>query len=110
MQIALLFFLTDLSDPLLAEEFTRQVRVIARQHLVLVNQVRAPGVEAIFSRPVADAAEIPARLAGHFQWREARDIAGKLQPLGVTAVLLENERLATELVGQYLQVKGRQAL
>jgi len=107
---ALLFFLTDLSDPLLAEEFTRQVRVISRQHLVLVNQVRAPGVEAIFSRPVADAAEIPARLAGHFQWREARDIAGKLQPLGVTAALLENERLATELVGQYLQVKGRQAL
>jgi len=107
---ALLFFLTDLSDPVLAEEFTRHVRVLSRQHLVMVNQLRVPGVEPLFSRPVADAAEMPERLAGHLQWREARDIAARLQPLGVTATLLENERLATELVGQYLQAKGRQLL
>jgi uncharacterized protein (DUF58 family) len=107
---ALLVFLTDLSDPLLAEEFTRQVQVISRQHLVLVNQVRAPGVEPLFARPVAGTAEIHERLAGHLQWRETRDVAGRLQPLGVTATLLENDRLAADLVSQYLQVKGRQAL
>lgn len=107
---ALLFFLTDLGDPVLAEEFERHVRLVARQHLVLVNQVRGPGVEPLFSRPVAGAGEIAGRLAGHFQWREARDLAGKLHPLGVSAALLENDRLAAELVGQYMQVKGRQAL
>jgi uncharacterized protein (DUF58 family) len=107
---SLLFFLTDLSDPLVAEEFTRHVRLIARQHLVLVNQIGVPGAEPVFTRPVASDAELYDRLAGHFQWREARDIAAKLQPLGVTARLVANERLATELVGQYLQVKGRQAL
>jgi uncharacterized protein (DUF58 family) len=107
---SLLIFLTDLGDPVLAEEFARHVRVISRQHLVLVNQVRSPGVESLFTREVASDDEIHARLAGHFQWREARDIAGRLQPLGVTAAMLSNERLATELVGQYLQVKRRQLL
>jgi hypothetical protein len=67
-------------------------------------------VEPLFAREVAEADEIHARLAGHYQWREARNIANLLQPLGVTAAMLENERLATELVGQYLQVKRRQLL
>ena len=107
---SLLVFLTDLGDPVLAEEFVRQVRVLSRHHLVLVNQLRAPGVEPLFSREVADGEELYGRLAGHFQWREARDIAGRLQPLGVTAAMLTNERLAAELVEQYLQVKRRQLL
>ncbi|HVU17994.1 MAG TPA: DUF58 domain-containing protein [Candidatus Didemnitutus sp.] len=107
---ALLVFLTDLSDPLLAEDFTRHVRLIARQHLVLVNQIRVPGVEPVFTRPVAGEADLYDRLAGHFQWREARDTAARLQPLGVAARLLDHERLASDLVSQYLQVKGRQAL
>jgi uncharacterized protein (DUF58 family) len=107
---SLLVFLTDLGDPVLTEDFVRNVRVLSRQHLVLVNQVRTPGVEPLFAREVAEADEIHARLAGHYQWREARNIANLLQPLGVTAAMLENERLATELVGQYLQVKRRQLL
>lgn len=107
---SLLIFLTDLRDPVLAEEFARHVRVISRQHLVLVNQVRTPGVEPLFARPVAHADEIYARLAGHLEWREARDVAEKLRPHGVTAAMLDNERLAAELVSQYMQVKRRQAL
>jgi uncharacterized protein (DUF58 family) len=107
---SLLVFLTDLSDPVLAEEFVRHVRVLSRQHLVLVNQVHTPGVEPLFAREVAAGGDVHARLAGHFQWREARDVAGRLQPLGVTAAMLKNERLAAELVGQYLQVKRRQRL
>jgi len=107
---ALLIFLTDLSDPLLAEEFTRHVRVLSRQHLVLVNQVKTPGAEPLFARPVEDDREIATRLAGYFQWREAHDIARRLAPLGVTAAMLDNERLATQLVGQYMQVKRRQLL
>ncbi|WP_438479658.1 DUF58 domain-containing protein [Oleiharenicola lentus] len=107
---SLLVFLTDLTDPVLAEEFARHVRVISRQHLVLVNQVRAPGVEPLFDREVAGDAEIYDRLAGHLAWREAGDVAGKLQPEGVKAAMLENERLAADLVSQYLQVKRRQLL
>lgn len=107
---ALLVFLTDLSDPVLAEEFVKHVPVLARQHLVLVNQVRAPGVEPLFSRVVADEGEIHARLAGHFQWREAHEVARRLRPHGVGCAMVEHERLATELVTQYLRVKRAQLL
>lgn len=107
---ALLVFLTDLGDPVLADDFVRNVRVLSRQHLVLVNQVRTPGVEPLFGREVTDEDEIHARLAGHFQWRDAHDVADRLRPLGVTAAMPTSERLATEVVGQYLQVKGRQLL
>lgn len=103
---SLLVFLTDLSDPVLAEEFVKHIPVLSRQHLVLVNQVRAPGAEPLFARPVANDEEIVERLAGHYQWREAHEITRLLRPHGVTSALLEHERLAAEMVSQYLRVKG----
>jgi len=108
---ALLFFLTDLTDPVLAEDFARHVRLLARQHLVLVSQLRAPGVAPMFAGAgVRDDGDVYARLAGHARWNEARALAQRLKPLGATATLLENETLAAQLVTQYLQVKRRQAL
>ncbi|MDO8544312.1 MAG: DUF58 domain-containing protein [Opitutaceae bacterium] len=108
---ALLFFLTDLTDPVLAEDFARHAGLIARQHLVLVGQLRPPGVAPLFSGDdVADNEEIYARLAGHVRWAETRALAQKLKPQGVTVSVLENETMAAQLVAQYMRVKERQAL
>ena len=108
---ALLFFLTDLSDPVLAEDFARHARLLSRQHLVLVNQLRAPEVGPLFAgAEVKRPAEIAVRLAGHARWAEAHALARTLRPLGIAAHLLEDESLAADLVTQYLQVKRRQAL
>jgi uncharacterized protein (DUF58 family) len=108
---ALLFFLTDLSDPVLAEDFSKHAPMLARQHLVMVNQLRAPGVAPLFSTgEVSEVGEIPAKLAGHARWAEAQVLAKKLKPLGVTATLLEDETMAARIVSQYLQIKQRQAL
>ena len=108
---ALLFFLTDLTDPVLAEDFAQHVRVLARQHLVLVTQLRPPGVAPLFAGDEArDRDEVYARLAGYARWSEARALAQKLKPLGVNAAMLENETMAAQLVTQYLQVKRRQSL
>ena len=41
---ALLIFLTALDDPLLAESFVRNMDLICRQHLILVNMIQPPGV------------------------------------------------------------------
>jgi uncharacterized protein (DUF58 family) len=110
-QRALLFFLTDLTDPVLAEDFARHIKLLARQHLVLVSQLRAPGVAPLFTHGEAqEESELYGRLAGHSRWAETRALAQKLKPLGVTAALLENETMAAQLVTQYLQVKRRQAL
>lgn len=110
-QRALLFFLTDLSDPVLAEDFAKHVRVLARQHLVLVGQLPAPEVAPLFTGgEVASNDEIYRRLAGHVRWAETRSLGQRLKPLGVTTVLLENEAMAAQLVGHYMKVKQRQAL
>lgn len=108
---ALVFFLTDLTDPVLAEDFVAHVRVLSRRHLVLVGQLRAEEVAPLFQGPeVTDEKEIYQRLAGHERWEQNRGLAGRLRPLGVTSTLLENETLAAQLVTQYMQVKRRQVL
>ncbi len=108
---SLLFFLTDLTDPVLAEDFVKHAKMLARQHLVLVNQLRPPGVALLFSgAEVRDASEIRARLAGHMRWQELAALGKKLKPEGVSTVLLEDETMAAQLVSQYLRVKQRQLL
>jgi uncharacterized protein (DUF58 family) len=108
---SLLFFLTDLSDPVLAEDFIRNVRVLSRRHLVIVCQMRPPDVGPLFEgEEVSSEREIYGRLAGHIRWEELRAVGRRLRPLGVTAGLLEQETMATELVDQYMRVKQRQVL
>lgn len=108
---ALLVFLTDLSDPVLAEDFARHVRLLARQHLVLVGQLRAPEVAPLFTGADAQTADdVYRRLAGHTRWAEMRTLAQRLKPLGVSTLLLDNESMAAQLVGHYMEVKARQAL
>lgn len=110
-QRALLFFLTDLSDPVLAEDFAKHVRVLARQHLVLVGQLPPPEVAPLFTGEEArNTDDIYRRLAGHTRWAETRSLAQKLKPIGVHTVLLDNETMAAQLVAHYMQVKARQAL
>jgi len=108
---SLLFFLTDLSDPVLAEDFIRNVRVLSRRHLVIVCQMRPPDVGPLFEgAEVSSEREVYTRLAGHMRWGELRGVARRLRPLGVTAGILEQDTMATELVDQYMRVKQRQAL
>jgi uncharacterized protein (DUF58 family) len=108
---ALLFFLSDLTDPVLAEDFVTHIKVLSRQHLVLVGQLRAPEVASLFTgADTATDEDVYRRLAGHVRWAESRSLAQKLKPLGVTAALLENETMATQLVEQYMRIKRRQAL
>ncbi len=108
---ALLFFLSDLTDPVLAEDFVKHVGLLARQHLILVGQLRGPEVAPLFTgAETADDGEVYRRLAGHARWAEARGLAQKLKPLGVTTALLEDETMAGQLVDHYMRVKRRQAL
>jgi uncharacterized protein (DUF58 family) len=108
---ALLFFLTDLSDPVLAEDFARHARVLSRQHLVFVCQMRALEVAPLFQgEDVASVGDVYRRLAGHLRWSELRGLSQRLKPAGVTAELLNQDTMAAELVSQYLRVKRRQAL
>jgi uncharacterized protein (DUF58 family) len=108
---ALLVFLTALDDPALAESFVRNMDLIRRQHLVLVNMLRMPGVNPLFSNAdVAGLDDLYQRLGGHLQWQKLRELQKVLQRRGVQFSLLNDERLSTDLVSQYLNVKQRQLL
>ena len=108
---ALLIFLTNLDDPVMAEGFTSQIDIISRKHLVLVNMLKPVGAEPVFTNPnVNSVDEIYQKLGGHLVWRHLRDTEKFLHRHGIGFYLLQDENLCTNLVSQYLTVKKRQVL
>jgi uncharacterized protein (DUF58 family) len=108
---ALLIFLTALDDPVIAESFVKNIDLIRRQHLVLVNMLQPPGVAPLFSSPdVSSVDDLYDHLGGHLQWHKLRELEKVLQRRGVRFSLLKNERLSAQLAAQYLEVKRRQLL
>jgi uncharacterized protein (DUF58 family) len=108
---ALIVFLTSLDDPALAESFARNMDLIRLQHLVLVNMIRQPGVQPLFSdSKVSSVDELYEHLGGHLQWQKLVRLEKALGRRGVQFSVLENERLSAELVSQYLNVKQRQLI
>ena len=108
---ALLVVLTSLDDPVLAGSFVKNLDLIRRQHLVLVNMLQPPGVAEVFSNPnLATEDDLYQHLGGHLRWHNLRELEKVLQRRGVRFSLLKDEKLSVELVSQYLGVKRRQLL
>jgi len=78
---------------------------------VLVNTIQPPDTHPLFTVPdVETIDDLYRHLGGHLQWHRLRELEKVLQRRGVRFSLLEDERLASELVAQYLGVKQRQLL
>ena len=73
--------------------------------------IKPPGVDPLFARDDVGAVDdIYRHLGGHLRWQSLRELQMVLQRRGVRFSLLENEKLAAELVTQYLGVKQRQLI
>ena len=108
---ALLVFLTALDDPVLAESFVRNMDLICRQHLILVNMMQPPGVQPLFSDPDVESLDgVYRQLGGHVLWHNLRELEKVLKHHGVRFSLVNNEKLSAQLVTQYLGVKRRQLI
>ena len=107
---ALIVFLTSLDDPAIAEDFVRNVDLIRRQHLVMVNMIRPPGTTLMFTDPVASVDDLYRQVGGHLRWQKLRQLEKTLRRRGVLFSLIENERLSADLVSQYLSIKQRQLI
>jgi uncharacterized protein (DUF58 family) len=108
---ALLVVLTSLDDPVLAEAFTRCAGLLGGRHLVVANMLEPEGVAPLFARAAGEGTDgVAARLAGHLQWHDLMQLERVLRHRGVAFSLLPHERLAVDLVSQYIGVKQRQAL
>jgi uncharacterized protein (DUF58 family) len=107
---ALLIFLTELDDPIVAETFVRNLRLL-RQHLVLVGMARPVGAQPLFEDPQVSAVDdVYKKLAGHISWNKLRELGKVLASQGVRFSLLDSETLGPELATIYLDLKQRQLL
>jgi uncharacterized protein (DUF58 family) len=108
---ALLLFLTDLEDATLAEVFSRDARMLARKHLIVVGSIHDEETQQLFSGAAPDdIAGISSRLAGHLQWVRLRELEKNLQRMGVGICSLRPGSEGVDLVGRYSEIKRRQVL
>ncbi|GAK49315.1 hypothetical protein U14_00536 [Candidatus Moduliflexus flocculans] len=108
---ALLIVLTNLDDPVLSENFIKNINLIHRQHLVLVNMLRPPAAHPLFSNSnVSSVGDLYRELGGHLLWRDLQELEYALQHRGVNFSLLSDEKMCVDLVSQYIGVKRRQLL
>jgi uncharacterized protein (DUF58 family) len=107
----LLIFFTSLDDALLAETFEREVTMLARRHLVLVNVTQVPGVKPLFEEaPPADLDALYSGLAGQVLWNRMRKLKIALQNRGIKLTVVDPTRIKMQVTAQYLDVKRRQVL
>jgi uncharacterized protein (DUF58 family) len=107
----LIVFLTSLDDPLIAESFLKNIDIIARQHLVVVNMLAPPLARPLFSdADVSTLGDVYQNLGGHIVWHNLRELEKSLKHRGVRFYLLNNERMSAQLVSNYLNIKQRQLL
>jgi len=108
---ALLIFLTNLDDPVLAENFQKNIELIARKHFILVNMLKPTGVKSLFSRSDIDSLDdIYRDLGGNITLRSLLEIRKMLRLKGVPFSMLDNENFCSEIVSQYIAVKQRQLI
>ena len=107
---ALLIFLTELDDPVVAERFVRNVGLI-RQHVIMVGMAQPAAARPLFEDPaVSSLDDIYPQLAGHIQWSKLRELGQVLSRQGVRFSLLESATLGPQLASLYIDLKQRQVL
>jgi uncharacterized protein (DUF58 family) len=107
---ALLIFFTSLDDALLAETFEREISLLARRHVVLVN-VTETALPPLFSgAPAADLDALYTSLAGQMLSNRMRRLAIALGNRGVRLSTVDSLRIKSQVTAGYLEVKRRQIL
>lgn len=108
---SLIVVFTDLSDPLQAESFVQDVRLISRQHVVIVCMIRPERAAPLFSRATVESIDdLFAELGGHYAWHDLQEVAAVLARQGVPLAISDSAALSVEAVSRYMEVKSRQLL
>jgi uncharacterized protein (DUF58 family) len=108
---ALIVFLTELDDPVLAESFVQNIHLLRRQHLVIVGMAKPAGAQPLFKGKQAESVDDVYRdLAGHLLWTKLRELAKGLEHQGVQFAMLDPGREGLQLASLYADIKQRQLL
>ena len=107
---SLLFFLTDLSDAVPAEEFQQDIELVNRKHLCCVDMLTSEEVRPLFSNPVSNQNELYSSLGGHMKWTDLENVKRSLSRHGVRLGISTRDNLSVHLVNSYINIKRRQLL
>jgi uncharacterized protein (DUF58 family) len=108
---ALLVIMTALDDPMISEDFERNIRALRGQHLIVVGMAKPAGVMPLFvDDDVASTHDIVEKLSGHVRWHKLNETQTRLKARGLQLSLIEDNKLGSQIVVQYRQVKTRQLL
>ena len=107
----LLVFFTSLDDALLGENFERDISLLARRHVVLVNVRRTAGLRPIDRGPVVQDLEgLYTGLAGQMLWNRMRTLQVALGNRGVRLTITDPDQIKMQVTAGYLDIKRRQIL
>ena len=107
---SLLFFLTDLSDAIPAEEFQRDIKLLTRKHLCCVQMLTHEGIKPLFTDYIESKDDLYTSLGGHIKWADLENIKQSLSRHGVRLETSGRETLSLNLVNSYLNIKRKQLL
>ena len=88
---AMVLFLTSLDDPVLAENFARATKLLARRHLVLAGMLRPVSAHRLFEGDVENVEDVYRGLAGHIAWRRLKELEVSLARQGVRLSVIDAE-------------------
>lgn len=107
---SLLLIFTDFADPTSAELMLRSIGRLAERHLILFVMMRDVELEAMADAAPDSAGDVSRAVVAASLLRERRIVIARLQRLGVHVVEAPYERLGTDLVNAYLDLKRRDLL
>ncbi|RMD80152.1 MAG: hypothetical protein D6820_07140, partial [Lentisphaerae bacterium] len=108
---ALLFFMTNLDDQLLAMEFMQRIAPLARRHLIIADLYLPSGIYPIFSGDHASSIiEIYRQIAAHQRWEQINELRFKLKHHDIELATVQHDEITPLVISQYLKVKQQQRL
>ncbi len=110
---SLVFILTSLEDPAIAESFLRHVHILSSRHLVVAIMMKPASARPLFDRKAGDVTgvrDLCRHLAGHDIFTRLAELDRSLARHAVGLVLADHPSLGQTLVNRYLDIKRRQTL
>lgn len=107
---SLLLIFTDVADPTSAELMLRSVQRLAEKHLMLFVLMRDVELEQLAAAAPETTADVSRAVVAASLLRERKIVIARLQRLGAHVVEAPHERLGTDLVNAYLDLKKRDLL
>jgi uncharacterized protein (DUF58 family) len=104
---SLIILMTEFVDTVTAELMVENVSRLAQRHLVLFVTLKDPQIAAMIDHRPQMFREVAESVAAEDTRRDRLVVLERLRRLGVHCIETQHERLGTDLLNQYLEIKRR---